>query len=245
MEGRGWAVGVWRRGGGRVQGGARRRGRGAAGRDNAGRADAASARPVALLRRVRGGSRMRPSRSPGSAANYCVARAFASQSAAACGDRRLLVRARDEGHRRFRLREKVVAGHVSPPSDPSHQCDERTKERSDSEDGKDGLVPLESARSDEQDVEVHRDGLREWGRRRWGRRRGWGRHAQADQLSKVFRLGFLLAGTLPSGRAYASRRRYTSPTPPKNQPTGGCPQGYADWCLAREIVKTVKTRPTL
>ena len=67
--------------------------------------------------------------------------AFASQSAAACGDRRLLVRARDEGHRRFRLREKVVAGHVSPPSDPSHQCDERTKERSDSEDGKDGLVP--------------------------------------------------------------------------------------------------------
>lgn len=205
MEGRGWAVGVWRRGGGRVQGGARRRGRGAAGRDNAGRADAASARPVALLRRVRGGSRMRPSRSPGSAANYCVARAFASQSAAACGDRRLLVRARDEGHRRFRLREKVVAGHVSPPSDPSHQCDERTKERSDSEDGKDGLVPLESARSDEQDVEVHRDGLREWGRRRWGRRRGWGRHAQADQLSKVFLLGFLLAGTLPSGRAYASR----------------------------------------
>ena len=126
---------------------------------------------------------MRPSRSPGSAANYCVARAFASQSAAACGDRRLLVRARDEGHRRFRLREKVVAGHVSPPSDPTHQCDERTKERSDSEDGKDGLVPLESARSDEQDVEVHRDGLREWGRRRWGRRRGWGRHAQADQLS--------------------------------------------------------------
>ena len=172
MEGRGWAVGVWRRGGGRVQGGARRRGRGAAGRDNAGRADAASARPVALLRRVRGGSRMRPSRSPGSAANYCVARAFASQSAAACGDRRLLVRARDEGHRRFRLREKVVAGHVSPPSDPTHQCDERTKERSDSEDGKDGLVPLESARRDEQDVEVHRDGLREWGRRRWGRRRG-------------------------------------------------------------------------
>ena len=172
MEGRGWAVAVWRRICGRVQGGARRRGRGAAGRDNAGRADAASARPVALLRRVRGGSRMRPSRSPGSAANYCVARAFASQSAAACGDRRLLVRARDEGHRRFRLREKVVAGHVSPPSDPSHQCDERTKERSDSEDGKDGLVPLESARSDEQDVEVHRDGLREWGRRRWGRRRG-------------------------------------------------------------------------
>ena len=30
-------------------------------------------------------------------------------------------------------------------------------------------------------------------------------------------------------------------TPPKNQPTGGCPHGYADWCLAREIVKTVKT----
>ena len=25
------------------------------------------------------------------------------------------------------------------------------------------------------------------------------------------------------------------------QPTDGCPQGYADWCLAREIVKTVKT----
>ena len=38
-----------------------------------------------------------------------------------------------------------------------------------------------------------------------------------------------------------------SPTLPENQPTGGCPQGYADWCLAREIVKTVKTvkPPTL
>ena len=28
------------------------------------------------------------------------------------------------------------------------------------------------------------------------------------------------------------------------QPTGGCPHGYADWCLAREIVKTVKTGST-
>ena len=27
----------------------------------------------------------------------------------------------------------------------------------------------------------------------------------------------------------------------KNQPTGRCPYGYANWCLAREIVKTVKT----
>ena len=23
-------------------------------------------------------------------------------------------------------------------------------------------------------------------------------------------------------------------TLPKNQPTGGCPRGYSDWCLARE-----------
>ena len=35
---------------------------------------------------------------------------------------------------------------------------------------------------------------------------GWGRHAQADQLSKVFGLGFLLAGTLPSGRAHRGLR---------------------------------------
>ena len=42
-------------------------------------------------------------------------------------------------------------------------------------------------------------------------------------------------------RHLVTSRRYTSPTPPENQPTGGCPHGYADWCLAREIVKTVKT----
>ena len=36
-----------------------------------------------------------------------------------------------------------------------------------------------------------------------------------------------------------------APTLPENQPTGGCPYGYADWCLAREIVKTVKTAASL
>ena len=62
-----------------------------------------------------------------------------------------------------------------------------------------------------------------------------------DQLSGdgIFR------PALPPGvkqqRHPVTSRRYTSPTPPENQPTGGCPCGYADWCLAREIVKTVKT----
>ena len=48
-------------------------------------------------------------------------------------------------------------------------------------------------------------------------------------------------GVLKQQRHLVTSRRYTSPALPENQPTGGCPQGYADWCLAREIVKTVKT----
>ena len=48
-------------------------------------------------------------------------------------------------------------------------------------------------------------------------------------------------GVLKQQRHLVTSRRYTSPTPPENQPTDGCPHGYADWCLAREIVKTVKT----
>lgn len=34
---------------------------------------------------------------------------------------------------------------------------------------------------------------------------------------------------------------FYSPTLPEIQPTYGCPYGYVAWCLAREIVKTVKT----
>ena len=42
-------------------------------------------------------------------------------------------------------------------------------------------------------------------------------------------------------RKYWSDLMFYSPTLPENQPTYGCPYGYVAWCLAREIVKTIKT----
>ena len=63
-----------------------------------------------------------------------------------------------------------------------------------------------------------------------------------DQLSGVgISRPALPPGVLKQQRHLVTSRRYTSPALPENQPTGGCPHGYADWCLAREIVKTVKT----
>ena len=67
-----------------------------------------------------------------------------------------------------------------------------------------------------------------------------------DQLSGVgISRPALPPGVLKQQRHLVTSRRYTSPTLPENQPTGGCPQGYADWCLAREIVKTVKSTNSL